>query len=129
METIQDRWGSDKIKLKAFGNVKVGHLRTHVNVAEEAFDIRMRMTAYWKTIVLRLVDGVALHILHAVKCLVEDELEKELIDELIGSKKDGLEKMLEESLATASKRDRLEKSVELLKQSKDVVANIMDRIV
>ncbi|KAJ1692758.1 hypothetical protein LUZ63_009456 [Rhynchospora breviuscula] len=129
MQSIEDYSKPTKISLKAFGTVEVGHLRPHVYVAEQAFDIRMRLTAYWKTIVLRLVDGVAFHILHAIKCLVEDELEAELINELIGAKKAGLERMLEESPATAAKRARLKKSVELLKQSKDVVASIMDRIV
>ncbi|KAJ4783447.1 Interferon-induced GTP-binding protein Mx1 [Rhynchospora pubera] len=129
MEAIEDHSKPTAISLNAFGTVEVGHLRPHVDVVEQAFDIRMRLTAYWKTIVLRLVDGVALHILHAIKCLVEDELEAELINELIGAKKAGLERMLEESPATAAKRARLKKSVELLKQSKDVVASIMDRIV
>ncbi|KAJ3691132.1 hypothetical protein LUZ61_020296 [Rhynchospora tenuis] len=115
---------SSKITLKAFGDVEVGHLRSHEDVAEQAFDIRMRLTAYWKIVVLRLVDGVALHILHSIKCLVEDELEVELINELLGSNKTGIEKMMEESPATATKRERLKKSVELLKESKDVVTSI-----
>lgn len=98
-------------------------------MAGQAFDISMRLTAYWKTIKLRLVDGVALHILHAIKCLVEDELEAELINELVGPKMAGVERMLIESPTTSAKRDRLKKSVKLLRQSKDVVAGIMDRIV
>ncbi|KAJ4783444.1 Interferon-induced GTP-binding protein Mx1 [Rhynchospora pubera] len=129
MQAIEDHGKPTEISLKAFGKVEIGHLRSYVDVVEQAFDIRMRLTAYWKTIVLRLVDGVALHILHAIKCLVEDELEAELINELVGPKMAGIERMLEESPATATKRDRLNKSVELLRQSKDVVANIMDRIV
>jgi len=52
-----------------------------------------------------------------------------MISELVGSKMAGVERMLEESPAIAAKRDRLKKSVELLKQSKDVVSNIMDGIV
>ncbi|KAJ4806430.1 Interferon-induced GTP-binding protein Mx1 [Rhynchospora pubera] len=129
MHAIEDHSQPSKISLEAFGTVEVGHLRRHVDVAEQAFDIRMTLMAYWKTIVLRLVDGVALHILHAIKCLVEDELEKELINELVGPKMPGIEKMLEESPVITAKRDRLKKSVELLKQSKDLIASIMDRVV
>ncbi|KAF3339929.1 Dynamin-related protein 4C [Carex littledalei] len=128
-EAIENHSKPTKVSLKAFGVVEVGHLRSHADIAEQAFDIRMRLTAYWKSIVLRLVDGVALHILHSIKSMVESELEAELINELVGTKMAGVEKMLEESPATATKRDRLKKSVELLRQSKDIVANIMDRIV
>ncbi|KAJ4806429.1 Interferon-induced GTP-binding protein Mx1 [Rhynchospora pubera] len=129
MQAIEDHSKPTEISLKSFGKVEIGYLRSYVDVVEQAFDMRMRLTAYWKTIVLRLVDGVALHIKHAIKCLVEDELEDELINELVGPKMAGIERMLEESPATATKRDRLNKSLELLRQSKDVVANIMDRIV
>jgi GTP-binding protein EngB required for normal cell division len=129
MEIIQNQSKTTKVSLKAFGTVDVGHLISHADVAEQSFDIRMRLTAYWKSIVLRLVDGVALHILHSVRVMVECELEAEMISELVGSKMAGVERMLEESPAIAAKRDRLKKSVELLKQSKDVVSNIMDGIV
>jgi Dynamin GTPase effector domain len=41
----------------------------------------------------------------------------------------GVKRMLDEPPAIAAKRNRLEKSVELLRQSKDVVSEIMDRVV
>ncbi|KAF3338123.1 dynamin-related protein 4C-like protein [Carex littledalei] len=129
MEAIEDHSKPTKVSLEAFGEVEVGHLRAHADVAEQAFDIRMRLTAYWKSVVLRLVDGVALHILHSIKNMVESQLEVELINELVGPEMAGVDRMLEESPATATKRDRLKKSVELLRQSKGIVANVMDRIV
>ncbi|KAF3338127.1 Dynamin-related protein 4C [Carex littledalei] len=129
MDTIEYHSKPPKVSLEAFGVVEVGHLRAHADVAEQAFDIRMRLTAYWKSIVLRLVDGVALHILHSIKNMVESQLEVELINELVGPEMAGVDRMLEESPAIAIKRDRLEKSVELLRQSKGIVANVMDRIV
>jgi hypothetical protein len=39
-----------------------------------------------------------------------------------------MERMLTPSPSTGTKRERLKKSIMLLRQSKDVVANIMDRI-
>ncbi|KAL5209359.1 hypothetical protein ABZP36_004982 [Zizania latifolia] len=80
------------------------------------------------SIVLRLVDGLALHVLRGVKRLVEHDLETELADELLGNKMAGVERMLAPSPSTGSKRERLKKSIVLLRQSKEVVANIMDRI-
>uniref|UniRef100_K4AI31 Dynamin-type G domain-containing protein n=1 Tax=Setaria italica TaxID=4555 RepID=K4AI31_SETIT len=45
-----------------------------------AFDLRAWLTTYWKSIVLRLIDGLALHVLRGVKRLVENDLEEELVD-------------------------------------------------
>uniref|UniRef100_A0A8R7U9X7 GED domain-containing protein n=2 Tax=Triticum urartu TaxID=4572 RepID=A0A8R7U9X7_TRIUA len=73
-------------------------------------------------------DGLALHVLRGVKRLVESELERELSDELLGNKLAGVERMLMPSPGTGTKRERLKKSIVLLRQSKEVVANIMDRI-
>ncbi|XP_072973402.1 dynamin-related protein 4C-like [Typha angustifolia] len=128
LSAIEDHEMPTALKLKEFGEVQVGHLRQFAKLAEQAFDMRMRMSAYWRTIVLRMVDGLALHVLYNIKCLVETEMETELVNELVGPGMTGIEHMLEESPSTAGKRERLQKSIKLLKQSKDVVANIIDRI-
>ncbi|KAJ1254189.1 hypothetical protein BS78_K108100 [Paspalum vaginatum] len=93
-----------------------------------AFDLRARLTVYWKSIVLRLVDGLALHVLRGVKRLVENDLEEELANELLCNNMAGVERMLSPQPSAGTKRDRLKKSIALLQQSKEVVANIMDRI-
>ena len=90
--------------------------------------MRARLTAYWKSIVLRLVDGLALHVVRGVKRLVENDLEEELADQLLGNNMAGVERMLSPLPSTGTKRDRLKKSIVLLQQSKEVVANILDRI-
>ncbi|KAJ3694124.1 hypothetical protein LUZ60_009604 [Juncus effusus] len=116
------------VQLDGLGLVDVEHLRNQKELVEQAFDMRVRLVAYWKSIILRLVDGVALHVTYRIKCLVEKELEAALVEELVGPQMDGIQKMMEESPATASKRDRLDKSIELLKKSKEVVAGVMDRV-
>ena len=84
----------------------------------------MRLTAYWKIVMMRLVDELALQILHSLKILV-GELEAELVNEIVGgSKAAGIERMLEESPSTAGKRGGLRKSIEVPKESKEVVAKI-----
>ncbi|GJN30949.1 hypothetical protein PR202_gb19297 [Eleusine coracana subsp. coracana] len=75
-----------------------------------------------------LMDGLALHVLLSVKRLVEKDLEEELGNEVLGNKIAGVERMLAPSPSTGTKRERLKKSIVLLRQSKEVVANIMDRI-
>ncbi|KAJ1297870.1 hypothetical protein BS78_01G411000 [Paspalum vaginatum] len=129
MEAVEDNSKPTRITLEGFGEVDVSHLRTkYADLAGKAFDLRARLTAYWKSIVLRLVDGLALHVLLSVKLLVEKDLEDELGNELLANKFAGVERMLAPSPSTGTKRERLKKSIVLLRESKEVVANIMDRI-
>jgi hypothetical protein len=128
MKAVEDKSKPTKISLEVFGEVDVSHMRENADLARQAFDLRARLTAYWKSIVLRLIDSLALHVLLGVKRLVEADLEAELADELLGNKMAGMERMLTPSPSTGTKRERLKKSIMLLRQSKDVVANIMDRI-
>jgi hypothetical protein len=78
--------------------------------------------------VLRLVDGLALHILRGIKRLVENDLEEELAEEVLGNNMVGVERLITPPPTTGAKRDHLKKSIGLLQQSNEVVANIMDRI-
>ncbi|PIN04600.1 hypothetical protein CDL12_22868 [Handroanthus impetiginosus] len=107
------------LHMDGYGDVDVNHLRSHVVVAHEAFDLKSRLAAYWKIVLRRLVDCMALHLLFSVQNLVSKEIEMEIINELVGPSANGLERMLEE----------LNNSIKLLlKESKDVVSKITDRI-
>ncbi|KAG8374966.1 hypothetical protein BUALT_Bualt10G0050600 [Buddleja alternifolia] len=128
MEIVNDHSKPTKMKIDGFGEIDVGHLRNHVVVVQEAFDLKMRLSAYWKIVLRRLVDVMALHLLFSVQNLVNKEMEMEIINELMGPEGNGLERMLEESPYVAEKRKRLKNSIKLLKESKDVVEKIMDRI-
>ncbi|KAK6158201.1 hypothetical protein DH2020_005515 [Rehmannia glutinosa] len=117
------------IRIDGFGDVNVVHLFSLKCVVQEAFDVKMRMTAYWDIVMKRMVDNMALHLLFSIQNLVKKEMQMEIINELVGPKGNGLERMLEESPSISEKRNKLKKSINLLKESKDVVANIMDRVV
>uniref|UniRef100_A0A7N2R517 Dynamin-related protein 4C-like n=2 Tax=Quercus lobata TaxID=97700 RepID=A0A7N2R517_QUELO len=114
-------------ELEGFGEIDVDHLKKYSHVLQQAFDLKMRMTAYWKIVLKRLVDCMALHLLLSIGNLVNKEFEAEIVNELMGPG-GGIERMLEESPAVASKRQKISKSIELLKKSKEVVAKIMDKI-
>ncbi|KAM3198948.1 hypothetical protein P3L10_034100 [Capsicum annuum] len=90
------------VNLKGLGAVDVGYLKGHLGLVQQAFDMKMWIVAYWKIILMRL--------------------------ELMAPRSGGINRMLDESLVVAEKRSRLKKSVKLLKESKEVVSNIMDRI-
>uniref|UniRef100_A0A7N0TTQ9 Uncharacterized protein n=1 Tax=Kalanchoe fedtschenkoi TaxID=63787 RepID=A0A7N0TTQ9_KALFE len=124
-----DNSEGSKATLPAFGEIDIKHLVNHQHVLRDAFDLKMRFTAYWKIVLKRMVDCMAQHIVYNVNKLLKQEIEQEIVEELMGAPDSGgVARMLEESPAVARKRERLNQSVMLLKQSKNVVANIMDRI-
>ena len=119
-----EEWPS-KVRLEGFGVIEVEKLRQFPHVLQQAFDMKMRMTAYWKIVLKRLVDFMALHLLLSVGNLVNKEFEREIVNELMGPG-GGIERMLDESPSVTAKRLKINKSIELLKKSKEVVAKIMD---
>jgi alkylation response protein AidB-like acyl-CoA dehydrogenase len=113
------------LQFQGFGEIEVEKLRQFPHVLQQAFDMKMRMTAYWKIVLRRLVDCMALHLQLSVSKLVNKEFEKEIVDELMGAG-GGIERMLDESPSVNAKRLKINKSIELLQKSKEVVAKIMD---
>jgi hypothetical protein len=55
-------------------------------------------------------------------------MEEEIVQELAGRHDGAIERMLEESPAVAAKREKLNVSIKLLRESNNVLANIMDKI-
>ncbi|KAF3790254.1 Dynamin-related protein 4C [Nymphaea thermarum] len=94
-------------------------------LVEQAFDLKVRMVAYWKIVVTRLVDNVALHLIFALQKLVTEELDAGIIDDLVGPH---IERMLEESPAIVNKRTQLNRSIQLLREAKDTLSSMVDRI-
>ncbi|OIT21533.1 PREDICTED: dynamin-related protein 4C [Nicotiana attenuata] len=128
MEIMNDPHKPSVINLEGVGEIDVGHLRKHLCMVQQAFDMKMRITAYWKLVLMRMVDFMALHIMFSIQKMVNKEMEEAIVQDLMAPHGGGIERMLDESPLIAEKRTRLNKSVKLLKESKDVVANIMDRI-
>ncbi|KAH6761070.1 Dynamin related protein 4C [Perilla frutescens var. frutescens] len=58
---------------------------------------QMGLTDYWKIVLRRMVDCLALHLLFSVQNLVSKEMETEIISEIGKGEGRGFEKMLEES--------------------------------
>ncbi|KAF6139362.1 hypothetical protein GIB67_026204 [Kingdonia uniflora] len=106
-----------------------GHLREYPSVVvQQAFDMKMRCTAYWKIVLLRLVDSLALHLVFSVHNLVSRDMEVEIVKDLMNPHNGGVERMLEESPKVTIRREKLNRSIKLLKVSKEEVSKIMDRI-
>ncbi|KAG6389280.1 hypothetical protein SASPL_150745 [Salvia splendens] len=127
MERIRDK--CKEAKVSRFGDVNVEHLwNENEEVVQAAYDLKMRMVSYWEVVTRRMVDNVVLHLLFSIQKLVNKEMEKEIIDEVMGPQGNGLKRMLEEAPSLSEKRSKLHSSIALLKQSKDIVATMMDNI-
>nr|GFB64509.1 dynamin-related protein 4C-like [Tanacetum cinerariifolium] len=99
---------------EGYGDINIRHLYgVAANTRDQAFDLKMRMTAYWKIVLKRFVDWVA-----------NKEIEIELNEVIVRG--GGIEKMLDEPPSVAIKREKLQRSIGLLKESKEVIEQVMD---
>nr|TKS11711.1 hypothetical protein D5086_0000070090 [Populus alba] len=111
------RYGSSKVVIDGSREVVVGDLRRYKHVLLQAFDLKMRLIAYWKIVLM------------SIRNLVNKEMEKEIVNELLGTGGGvAIEKLFVESPTVASKREKLNTSINLLRESQEVMANIMDEI-
>ncbi|KAL9379890.1 hypothetical protein Peur_028372 [Populus x canadensis] len=123
------KFGFSKVTIDGSREVVVGDLRGHKHVLLQAFDLKMRMIAYWKIVLMRLVDNMALHLQLSIRNLLNKEMEKEIVNALLGTGGGvAIERMLEEPPSVASKRERLNTSIKLLRESKEVLEKIRDKI-
>ncbi|CAA7036861.1 unnamed protein product [Microthlaspi erraticum] len=115
--------------MNGFANVKISHLREYqAHLLQQAFDMKMRIVLYWKIVLRRIVDNLALYLQLSVKYLVNTQFQKEIVVEMVDPEGGGgVEKLLEESPLIASKREKLKNSIKVLKESKDAVAAIVDQ--
>lgn len=121
--------GSGSMTIEGYGTVNISHLiTTPVNTRDQAFDLKMRMTAYWKHVLRRMVDSVALKLRFLMQKVVNDEIEVEIMSEVM-VRGGGIEKMLNEPPLVAKKRERLQRSIDLLQESKEVIEQVIDGIV
>ncbi|KAL5577027.1 hypothetical protein UlMin_018726 [Ulmus minor] len=94
----------------------------------EAYDLRMTMVAYWKIVLRRMVDGMALHLQLSIHELVNTNLRKVFVAELMDSSNGGIERLMEESPLVARKREKLQESIKKLGECKEVLAKITGRV-
>ncbi|KAI4369282.1 hypothetical protein MLD38_017741 [Melastoma candidum] len=127
IKSIDNPMEPSVLVLEGIGLVNLVKLRERRHLARQAFDLRMRMVAYWRTVLRRLVDTVALHLLFTLQGLVNEGM-VEVMSQVVGPQGGGLQMMMEETPAVAAKREKLKKSISLLKESKEVVAQIMDKV-
>nr|GEU63392.1 dynamin-related protein 4C-like [Tanacetum cinerariifolium] len=128
MKAITDYSKSSKIQIEWI-HVDVEHLRKYGgDMVKQAYDMKMRMAAYWKIVLRRMVDCMALHMLFSIQNLVNQDMESEIVNEMMVPHGGGIDRMLEESPMVSGKREKLNRSVKLLRESKESVASMMDQI-
>ncbi|KAM0029000.1 putative dynamin stalk domain, GTPase effector domain, Dynamin superfamily [Helianthus debilis subsp. tardiflorus] len=119
---------SDSINVEGYGSFNIGHLcEVSENTRNQAFDLKMRMAAYWNIVLKRMVDCLALQVRYFMQKMVNKEMEMEIVNE-VTVHGGGIEKMLDEPPYVAKKRERLQSSISLLKESKEIIEQVMDDI-
>nr|XP_043628834.1 dynamin-related protein 4C-like [Erigeron canadensis] len=119
---------SYQLNLEGYGMINFSHLmKVPENTRDQAFDLKMRMAAYWKIVLKRMVDSVALQLQFQVQKVVNKELGLEIANEVVV--RGGIEKMLDEPVSIAKKREKLQRSIDLLRESKRVIEQVMDGII
>ncbi|KAG5136412.1 hypothetical protein JHK82_021143 [Glycine max] len=114
------------VSLEGVGKIEVGHLRQYPSLLTQAFDLKVRMISYWKIVQKRLIDTIALHLMLSINNLVNKDLKNEIVHDLLSPSGGGIERLLEESPSISGKREKLQRSVNVHKESKETVANIID---
>nr|XP_043630276.1 dynamin-related protein 4C-like [Erigeron canadensis] len=115
--------------VEGYGTINVKHLHSvSANTRDQAFEMKMKMTAYWKIVLKRIVDCLALHLRFLMQHVVNKGLETEVVNEVM-VRGDGIEKLLDEPTSLAKKRESLQTSIGLLKESKEIIEQVMDNTV
>eukprot|EP01018_Ginkgo_biloba_P008206 Gb_25653 [translate_table: standard] len=79
-------------------NIEQVPLSDHMEVA---FDMKIRVVAYWKVVILRLANGIPLHLMLIRN--VKNEIAGEIMKEVAGPKLNMIDKILEESPAVSNR--------------------------
>ncbi|GLU02366.1 hypothetical protein SLE2022_196200 [Rubroshorea leprosula] len=115
--------------IEGWGTIQIGHLRENSEtILQLAFDLKARMKAYWNIVLRRMVDTMALLLKFNVYNLVTKEMDELFMELMAVDGGKSIERILEESPGIAGKRETLKSSIGLLRESKEIVAQIMDRI-
>ncbi|XP_027932145.1 dynamin-related protein 4C-like [Vigna unguiculata] len=117
-----------KVAIDGFGDVELSHLTQHTTLVPQAFDLKVRLTAYWNIVLQRLIDNTALHLQFSIFNLLNKDLGYEVLKDMASPSGGGIERLFEETPSVAVRRDHLIKSITILKESKQVVASIIDKI-
>ncbi|XP_062094445.1 dynamin-related protein 4C-like [Humulus lupulus] len=117
-----------RMELEGFGWIEFENLRQFPHLLDQAFDLRMRIVAYWKVVLRRLVDSMALNMRLNLDNLVNKELEMEIVNELMDPHGSGIERLMEEAPSVAARRARLTATVNKLKECREILAKIKGRI-
>ncbi|KAG4971336.1 hypothetical protein JHK85_037757 [Glycine max] len=119
---------SSQVALDSFGLVQVSHLIEYQTLLPEAFDLKMRLTAYWKIVLRRLIDSTALHLQFRIFNPVKKDVGYEIVKDVMSQCGGGIQRLLKESPSVALNRDKLNRSIKVLRESKKVVASITDKV-
>ncbi|KAJ9560799.1 hypothetical protein OSB04_005959 [Centaurea solstitialis] len=115
-----------EINIEGYGSIDIKHLVCiDESLREQAFDMKMRITAYWEVVVNRMVGWAALQLRFMIRKMVIKELPREISKEMMANDAQ-VEKMIAEPPSVAAEREALQRSIKLLQESKEVLQNAIE---
>ncbi|KAK9077548.1 hypothetical protein SSX86_005885 [Deinandra increscens subsp. villosa] len=116
--------------VEGYGTVEIKHLTGIPEYKrDQAFDLKVRMMAYWKIVSKRMVDCIAVQLRFFMQNMMIKEMEREIMEELVMVQGGGIEKMmLDEPPSMAEKREQLQSSIDLLQESKEIIEQAMANV-
>ncbi|PWA78237.1 dynamin central domain-containing protein [Artemisia annua] len=112
------------INIEGHGMINVKHL-FHVkpDIRNQAFELKMLTTAYWEVVLNRMVDFVAFQL----RFRMHEMVNKEIVNELMVNGA-GIDHILDEPESGSKERERLQRSIDLLQESKIIIEDILNDV-
>lgn len=71
--------------LEGYGAINTKHLiYISTNTGDQAFDLKMRMTAYWQIVLKRMADWLVLQLRFLMQKVVNKDMEIAIVNEIMG---------------------------------------------
>ncbi|PWA98254.1 dynamin central domain-containing protein [Artemisia annua] len=112
------------INIEGHGMINVKHL-FHVkpDIRNQAFELKMLTTAYWEVVLNRMVDFVAFQL----RFRMHEMVNKEIVNELMVNGA-GIDHILDEPESGSKERERLQRNIDLLQESKIIIEDILNDV-
>ncbi|XP_071727205.1 dynamin-related protein 4C-like [Rutidosis leptorrhynchoides] len=118
--------------VEGYGKMEFKHLlNVSENMINQAFDLKMRMTAYWNIALKRMVDWTALQLQFWIRKIVNKEMYMGIAYEMV-VRDNGVENTTsdddDDELPMDIKRKMLHTTIAMLRESKRVITQVMNDI-
>ncbi|GJS03343.1 dynamin-related protein 4C-like protein [Tanacetum coccineum] len=117
------------MEIEGVGKADLKHLQ---KIADEernqAFELKMKSTAYINVVIKRVVDGAALQLRSMIENFVTGEMVTEIVNTIISRGDDDIDHLFQTSPSVNADREKIENNIALLLETKKNIIKVMDSI-